>query len=99
MSSVEPRGIILQATCDWVGVWVSKHDTFELRGKVGHGRGEKHTCSPVSSLRASFTFPMLPAPIVLPKIHFPDGVGIVVRDLLVCFEVVGAPGLRGSGPP
>lgn len=42
---------------------------------------------------------MLPAPIVLPKIHFPDGVGIVVRDLLVCFEVVGAPGLRGSGPP
>lgn len=29
---------------------------------------------------ASFTLPMLPAPIVLPNIHFPDWVGIVVRD-------------------
>ena len=39
------------------------------------------TCSLPSSLRASFTLPMLPAPMVLPKIHFPDCVGMVVRDL------------------
>lgn len=43
------------------------------------------TCSLPSSLRASFTLPMLPAPIVFPKIHLPDWVGMVVRDL-VCLE-------------
>lgn len=60
---------------------------------------KRQTCSPVSSLRASFTLPILPAPIVLPSIHFPDGVGMVVRDLLVCFEAEDAPGLLGSGAP
>lgn len=39
------------------------------------------TCSLPSSLRANFTLPMLPAPMVLPKIHLPDCVGMVVRDL------------------
>lgn len=34
---------------------------------------------------------MLPAPIVLPRIHFPDCVGIVVRDL-----ALGWPEDRGS---
>lgn len=43
----------------------------------------RHTCSVPSSLRASLTLPMLPAPIVLPKIHLPVGVGMVVRDLVV----------------
>lgn len=66
----------------------------------------KHTCSVPSSFRASFTFPMLPAPIVLPSIHLPDWVGIVVRDLLVCFVFAARPSFAaaagceaGTGPP
>lgn len=50
--------------------------------------GAGPTCSLPSSLRASFTLPMLPAPIVLPKIHLPDWVGMVVRDL-VCLAAGG----------
>ena len=50
---------------------------------------------------------MLPAPIVFPRIHLPDWVGIVVRDLpTCCLEDVDrgsepvAPGLgAGTGPP
>lgn len=38
------------------------------------------TVSIPSSFLASLTLPMLPAPMVLPSIHFPDCVGIVVRD-------------------
>lgn len=48
-------------------------------------------CSLLSSFFASLTLPMLPAPIVLPRIHFPDCVGIVVRDL-----AFGWPEDRGS---
>lgn len=45
--------------------------------------GDGHTCSPVSTLLASFTLPMLPAPIVLPRAHCPVwGVLIVVLRLV-----------------
>lgn len=37
------------------------------------------TCSSPPSFWASFTLPMLPAPMVFPRTHFPDCVGIVVR--------------------
>ena len=46
-----------------------------------HGEVGTLACSLLSSFFASLTLPMLPAPIVLPRIHFPDCVGIVVRDL------------------
>lgn len=45
------------------------------------------TCSVPSSLRASLTLPILPAPIVLPRIHLPDWVGMEVRVVL-CFAPV-----------
>jgi len=50
--------------------WPIDEDTWVFR----------HTCSLLSSFFASLTFPMLPAPMVFPSIHFPDCVGIVVRD-------------------
>lgn len=52
----------------------------------------KLACSLLSSFLASLTLPMLPAPIVFPRIHFPDCVGIVVRDLALVAE----PEARGS---
>lgn len=52
----------------------------KMGGTCG-GMAGKLTCSLLSSFLASFTLPMLPAPIVLPRIHFPDCVGIVVLDL------------------
>src|SRR3569833_769022 len=60
------------------------------------------TCSLLSSFRASLTLPMLPAPMVLPRIHLPDWVGIVVRDL-DCLEAealasAAAPCGTGAGP-
>ena len=36
------------------------------------------TCSPLSRFLAIFTFPILPAPIVLPSAHWPDEASIVV---------------------
>jgi hypothetical protein len=39
------------------------------------------TCSPVSMFFASFTLPILPAPMVFPRAHWPVGVLIVVRRL------------------
>lgn len=45
----------------------------------------------LSSFLASLTLPILPAPIVLPSIHFPDWVGMVVR-----LRVLVAPDARGS---
>lgn len=61
---------------------------------LGDGCTARHctlACSLLSSFFASLTLPMLPAPIVLPRIHFPDCVGIVVRDL-----ALGWPEDRGS---
>lgn len=66
--------MILQATC------VVK-DMFTCSDRRIRG----HTCSLPSSLRASFTLPILPAPMVLPRIHLPDWVGMTLR-LLDCFE-------------
>ena len=44
-----------------------------------------HTCSPVSLCFASFTLPMLPAPIVLPSAHVPvAGAVMVVRRFAGC---------------
>lgn len=89
-SSVESLGTILTATCD--------------RGKypidaplvTGEGQGSIHTCSPVSIFFASFTFPMLPAPIVFPRAHWPVGVVIVVRRL-GCVEAAGRPCVPDAG--
>ena len=68
-SSTEPRGMILHATWEKI-----------IRTCRGSCMAVDHlTCSMASSLRASLTLPMLPAPMVLPSIHFPDCVGIVVR--------------------
>jgi hypothetical protein len=62
----------------------------ELKGDENKRR-QRHTCSLPSSFRASLTLPMLPAPMVLPSIHFPDWVGMTVRDL-ACLEVEGRGG-------
>lgn len=83
--------------------WLQAMGSEQYLRKGLASEGARLTCSPVSSLRANFTLPMLPAPTVLPRIHFPDGVGIVVRDLL-CLEAEAeaeeAPvGLRGSVAP
>lgn len=51
------------------------------------------TCSLLSSFLANLTLPMLPAPMVFPRIHFPDWVGMVVRDL----ALEAPPDARASG--
>lgn len=77
-----------------------------LFGIVKHGQQrEILTCSPPSILLASFTFPMLPAPIVLPRTQLPVCAGMVVLDLegrlapacLASEVVVGV--TIGAGPP
>lgn len=45
-------------------------------------QGVQHTCSPVSRFLANLTFPILPAPIVLPNVHCPVCALIVVRLLV-----------------
>ena len=66
------------------------------------------TCSPVSTFLASFTFPMLPAPIVFPRAHCPVWALMVVRRLLdpllpgTCASLgaIKVPdGVTGVGPP
>ena len=45
------------------------------------------TCSPVAAFLASFTLPILPAPMVLPRDHCPVwGAEMVVRRLVVVDE-------------
>jgi hypothetical protein len=61
LSSVEPRGMILHATC-----------------------------SVPSSFLANLTLPILPAPMVLPRIHLPDWVGMEVREDLCLAPVARA---------
>jgi hypothetical protein len=58
------------------------------------------TCSPPSTLLASLTLPMLPAPIVFPKTQLPVWAGIVVRDLAGFPECLLSIGVTtGAGPP
>src|SRR5690348_3322473 len=76
-SSVEPRGMILHATLSG--------DSLVLCVGV-RGRRLRLTCSGPSSLRANLTLPILPAPMVLPRIHLPEDVGMVVRLLLGLLE-------------
>jgi hypothetical protein len=60
-----------------------------------------NTCSPPSTLLASLTLPILPAPIVFPRTQSPVGAGIVVLDfpdpLPVCLDSVAV--TTGAGPP
>ena len=46
---------------------------------ASRAKEDELTCSPVSMFFANFTFPILPAPIVFPSAHWPDGVVIIVR--------------------
>lgn len=58
------------------------------------------TCSPPSTLRANFTLPMLPAPIVFPRTQFPVAAGIVVLDFPVLPDCLDSCGVTtGAGPP
>lgn len=92
-SSVDKRGTILTATYSMKMIRLASRTALncvnplqETIGSVEEGaKKEKEreiiTCSPVSIFFASFTLPMLPAPIVLPRAQFPVGVVIVVRRL------------------
>src|SRR2546430_1260598 len=62
------------------------------------------SCSPPSARFASFTLPILPAPMVLPSIQVPDCAGIVVRLLLVevppCDTILSTPSITAiAGAP
>lgn len=92
-SSVDKRGTILTATYSMKKVRLANRTALNcvsplketIGGVEGGAKKEKEreimTCSPVSIFFASFTLPMLPAPIVLPRAQFPVGVVIVVRRL------------------
>lgn len=56
------------------------------------------TCSLLSSFFANFTLPMLPAPIVFPRIHFPDWEGMEVR-VRPCRTGAAPDGVRASDAP
>lgn len=92
--------MILHATCQ------EKHELLQLatRSETKWENGTSGlTCSLLSSFLASLTLPMLPAPMVLPRIHFPDCVGMVVRDLALTVGMAArgstaAGGWAGEGP-
>lgn len=103
-SSAEPLGMILHATYQLV--MLARKDESQGKNIGGRSRGVKRqgelACSLLSSFLASLTLPMLPAPMVLPRIHFPDWVGMVVRDLALVAEAAArgsaAEGWTGAGP-
>lgn len=80
-------GMISSFTVLGVAMFISRlaRDDFDgnLRyvntGTAVHKREGRLTCSPVSLLRASFTLPMLPAPIVFPRSQWPVVASMVVR--------------------
>jgi len=92
-SSVEPLGMILHATYRAHGIrsWA--------RGNGDNPGSCCLTCSPVSFLSASLTLPILPAPMVLPRTHIPDCVGIVVRDRDCLDADADGPLLASATPP
>jgi hypothetical protein len=61
---------------------------------------KSRTCSPPSTLLASLTLPILPAPMVLPRTQLPVFAGIVVLVLpgfaLLCLLSIGV--TIGAGP-
>lgn len=70
---------------------MSSFNTMETKAET---KLRKLACSLPSSFLASLTLPMLPAPMVFPRIHLPDCVGMVVRDL--AFVAPLPPAARGS---
>ena len=70
-SSVDCRGTILIATY------------CKLIGKENHLNSRAaRTCSPLSIFLASLTLPMLPAPMVFPRVHTPVWAAMVVLRLM-----------------
>lgn len=92
----------LLTECDVSSTQMSLCVKGRMLGPPGERGGRELACSLLSSFLASLTLPMLPAPMVFPRIHFPDWVGMVVRDLALVAEAEArgsaVEGWTGAGP-